>query len=172
VVIGLRDAFTRMIRMALKVKITQRRPADLTNEALSIRFAGDAESYAMAAMTLTDFKFYSVRYHLFCQAFELILKSFILSAGADQRTTFKIGHNLKKALSTAVSLGYRPSHPDLDMLVDWLHPFHEGNDFRYARGGYQLLPTAEDLFAAFKVTHAEISPLARAFHLSKHPPDA
>ena len=67
----------------------------------------------MAAMTLTDFKFHKVRYHLFCQAFELISKSFIFSAGEDQRKTFKIGHNLIKALSTAGNLGYTTSTDDL-----------------------------------------------------------
>jgi hypothetical protein len=149
----------------------ERQPSTLTNEALGVRFGSDAMHYAEAAMTLKQDKFHSVRYHLFCQAFELILKSFILSVGEDQEVTFKIGHKLKKALSTAISLGYRPGRPDLTTIIDWLHPFHKGHDFRYARGGYQVLPTADDLMAVFKSSHAEISPLARSFYLSKHPPD-
>jgi hypothetical protein len=159
--------------MALKVKIKQRRPASLADEALSVRFAHDAESYAAAAMALgDDVKFHNVRYHLFCHAFELVFKSFILSAGGKQSVLFSIGHRLNDALAEAINRGYKPSHPGLDTLVDWLHPFHAEHDFRYARGGYQMVPTADDLMATFKTTHAEIAPMARANYLKKHPPKA
>ena len=155
--------------MASKVKL--KRPTSLANEALSVRFAHDAENYAKAAMVLDGTKFHGVRYHLFCHAFELILKSFILSAGAHQTVLFSVGHQLNDALAEAIKLGYKPSHPEFDTFVDWLHPFHAEHDFRYARGGYQVLPTAEDLLAAFKTAHAEIAPLARVAYLKKqHPP--
>ena len=156
--------------MALKVKLIQKRPAPLSAEALSVRFAQDGENYAAAAMVLDEFKFHRVRYHLFCHAFELILKSFILSAGAKESDVFRIGHRLNVAFTEAVKRGYKPGHPTFDTLVDWLHLFHVGHDFRYARGGYQLLPTEDDLLAAFTIAHAEIAPLARAAYLKKHPP--
>ncbi len=157
--------------MALKVKIKQKAPTAFADEALSVRFAHDAENYAAAAMALGDgTKFHSVRYHLFCHAFELILKSFVLSAGGNQSVLFNIGHRLNDALAEAVKRGYKPSHQGFDTLVDWLHPFHAEHDFRYARGGYQMLPTADDLLAAFKTADAEIAPLARAAYLKKYPP--
>jgi hypothetical protein len=161
-----------LTRWGIKVNSTERQPTKFSNEALAVRFAFDAEQYAEAAMALPQDKFYAVQYHLFCQAFELILKSFILSTGEDQQITFKIGHKLNKALSTAVRLGYRPSHPDLDLMVKWLSPFHEGHDFRYARGGAKSLPTPDHVIKTFRATHAEISAEARTFYLSKHPPDA
>ena len=156
--------------MALKAKITQRRPTTLSDEALSVRFAFDAENYAAAAISLGNgVEFHNVRYHLFCHAFELIFKSFILSAGGPQSLLFSIGHRLNEALAEAIRRGYKPSHQGLDSLVDWLHPFHAEHDFRYARVGYMVVPTAEDLLAAFKSAHAEIAPLARVNYLKKHP---
>jgi hypothetical protein len=121
-------------------------------------------------MLLSNFRFHSARYYLFCHAFELILKSFILSAGEDQSKLFGVGHRLNEALAEATRLGYSPSDVGLASIVDWLHPFHEGNDFRYARGGYQMLPTAENILTAFKTAHLEIAPLARTANLKKYPP--
>jgi hypothetical protein len=86
----------------------------------------------------------------------------------DQSSLFGIGHRLKDAPSEATRLGYSPKDSGLPTIIDWLHPFHQGNDFRYARGGYQMLPTAEDLLAAFKIAHGEIAPLARAAYLKKY----
>jgi hypothetical protein len=158
------------LMMAPKVKRTQRHPANLADEVLSVRFADEAENYAAAAIKLGDeAKFHNVRYHLFCHAFELIFKSFILSAGGQQSLLFSIGHRLNEGLAEAIKLGYKPSHQGLDKLVDWLHPYHAEHDFRYARGGYTIVPTANDLLAAFKTAHAEIAPLARANYQKRHP---
>ncbi len=96
--------------MALQMKVKQKTPTTFADEALSVRFAHDAENYAAAAMALDGLNFHNVRYHLFCHAFELILKSFILSAGAKRSVLFDVGHSLNDALAEAVELGYKPAH--------------------------------------------------------------
>jgi hypothetical protein len=149
----------------------QNKPPELSVEGLCVRFAHDAENYAYAAMDLTKDRFVHVRYHLFCHAFELILKSFVLSTGEERKIIYEIRHDLTKALDFALARGFTSAkQSDLRLFVDWLSPFHDGYDFRYARGGFQQLPVAEDLLAIFKTVHAEIEPFARAYYLSKHSP--
>src|ERR1043166_4538025 len=106
-------------------------PKPFTLKQLCRRYAGYAEDYATAAMALEDHKFFSVRYYLFGHAFELILKSFILAKGENEKKIRQISHRLVKAYSEATKLGYVPSDPSLPELIEWLDPFHEHQDFRF-----------------------------------------
>jgi hypothetical protein len=152
----------------LKFKITEKLPPQ-SNEQLAVKFSADAESYAGAALSLQDGKFHGPMYFLFCHAFELILKAYVLSSGGDQSELRDIGHDLDVALKRAFVLGYAPKHPDVADLMEWLNPYHKFHDFRYAKGGPQILPTAKAMFVIFEAMHQEVSPLARAAYL-KNPP--
>jgi hypothetical protein len=141
-------------------------PDPLSGAQLCLRFARYAEDYAEAAIAVGDAaRFFSVRYFLFGHAFELILKSFILSTGAEERKIRRLKHNLVKSYVEAKQLGYVPTEDALETIVNWLAPFHEYQDFRYANlQGVTTMPGAAETFAVFKNTHADINPIARAFY--------
>ncbi|MDF0495370.1 hypothetical protein [Bradyrhizobium yuanmingense] len=150
--------------MALFVRIKQPRP-DLSPAQICLRFTGYAQDYADAARELHEFKFVSVRYYLLGHAFELILKSYILSQGEPEKKIRKLNHSLIKAHDDARALGYAPSDKRLRQIVEWLDPFHENQDFRYAgSSGHVILPKIEDALGIFKSTYADILPLAKAFY--------
>lgn len=156
--------------MAIDVRIRQPRPEPLTAAQLCLRFSGYAQDYAEAAVELADFKFVSVRYYLLGHAFELILKSYILSQGAPEKKIRKLNHSLIEANDEAKRLGYSPTDRRLRTIVEWLDPFHENQDFRYANhSGHVILPKAEDAFAVFKSTYSDVYPLARAFYARQMP---
>ncbi|MCS3896115.1 hypothetical protein M2171_005248 [Bradyrhizobium japonicum USDA 38] len=143
--------------------------AALSTWQLCLRFAGYAEDYATAAMALGEAaNFFSARYFLFGHAFELILKSYILSKGADERKLRELSHSLVKAYVEAKHLGYSPSDLRLETIVDWIGAYHEHQDFRYAKTqGVTTMPGAAETLAIFKNTHADIYPLARAFYTER-----
>jgi hypothetical protein len=149
------------------MKIKREPPvAALSTWQLCLRFAGYADDYASAAMALGDAaQFFSARYFLFGHAFELILKSYVLSKGADERKIRNLNHSLVKAYVEAKRLAYVPSNLRLETIVDWLDPYHEHQDFRYGKAqGVTTMPGAAETLAVFKNTHADIYPLARAFY--------
>jgi hypothetical protein len=165
--------------MVSKIKV-ERSKAELraarrrrTNERLAVEFLGNAATYALAGSYLIDFQpkdpphelicheFGTPRYYLFCHAFELLLKSFILSNGGDQSELRAIGHSLELALRRAKTLGYKPSD-GVQTLISSLHPFHLGQDFRYTGGLYCTAPDETDLMPMFKIMHKQIEPLAIA----------
>lgn len=159
------------------MKITQSRPVLLPAQ-ICLRFTGYAQDYADAALELNEFKFVNVRYYLLGHAFELILKSYILSQGEPEKKIRKLNHSLIKAHDEAKALGYAPSDKRLRQIVEWLDPFHENQDFRYAgRSGHVILPTIEDALGVFKSTYADVLPLAKAFYAlqmkgrAESPPD-
>lgn len=155
--------------MAFNIKIRHTR-TELTLEQKCLRFAGYAEEYANAAVALEEFTFFSVRYYLFGHAFELILKSFILSKGEDEKKIRKLSHSLMRIYDEAIRLGYKPTSHELRTVIEWLDPFHEQQDFRYAsHDGVVIMPRAEDTLQVFKRTHADILPLAKAFYATRSP---
>lgn len=155
--------------MVIRMKITQPRPT-LTPAQICLRFAGYAQDYADAAVELDEFKFVNVRYYLLGHAFELILKSYILSQGEPERKIRKLNHSLLKAHEEANALGYTSSDKRLQQIVEWLDPFHDNQDFRYASSsGHVILPKMEDAFAVFRSTYADVLPLAKAFYVLETP---
>lgn len=156
--------------MAFDMKIRQPRPVPLTLEQTCLRFASYAEEYASAAIALDETRFFSVRYYLFGHAFELILKSFILAKGEGEKKIRKLNHSLVKIYREAMRLGYTPSNRGLPIVIDWLDPFHENQDFRYAgHSGVVIMPRADDTLEVFKQTHADILPLAKNFYTTQRP---
>jgi hypothetical protein len=140
-------------------------PDRKTNELLAIGFANDAEAYIGAAQQLEDFRSFGPRYFLFCHALELLLKAQILATGADQEELIKIGHDLGKAYSRAIELGYRPADDRATQIVVWLAPYHKDHTFRYKETGYLVVPTGEDLVTIFRSMHLEIEATVRAAYL-------
>ncbi|MGX1012185.1 hypothetical protein AB7M69_006542 [Bradyrhizobium japonicum] len=152
----------------MKPPITQ----NFSNEELAIRFAADALAYLDAARSLEDSKHFPARYHLFCQAIELLLKSFILASGGDQSELLDIGHKLNGAMARAKQLDFVAADDELEMMVDWLDPYHRNHHFRYSKSASQTVPGAEELALIIETTHAQIEPVARAAWLKANPPPA
>ncbi len=75
----------------------------------------------------------------------------------------RLKYNLVKSYVETTQLGYVPTDDALETIVNWLAPFHEYQDFRYANlQGVTTMPGAAETFAVFKNTHADINPIARA----------
>jgi hypothetical protein len=140
-------------------------PDRRANELLAVGFANDAEAYIGAARQLEDFSSFGPRYFLFCHALELLLKAQILATGADKDELFEIRHDLEKAYSRAIELGYSPVDDRVRQIVIWLAPYHKDNTFRYKETGYLIVPRAEDLLTIFKSMHLEIETTVRRAYL-------
>jgi hypothetical protein len=149
--------------------MTQTTKENRSNEQLAVRFAYDANSFLEAANSLTQDSSLGPRYFLFCHSIELLLKSFILASGGDQKELHQLGHKLKDSLARAAQLGFAPADPSLVTLVDWLDPYHRNHDFRYAQTGYKVLPAQLDLSASIMRTHDQIEPIARAAYVKANP---
>ena len=132
-----------------------------SNELLAGGFVNDAEAYIGAAMQLEDFESFGPRYFLFCHALELLLKAQILASGGDQGELFDIRHDLEKAYSRAVELGYTPADDRVKQIVVWLAPYHKHHTFRYKETGYLIVPKADDLLTIFQSMHLEIEATVR-----------
>lgn len=150
--------------MDFKAKVLST-PDPFSTEQLCLRYATYSEEYAKAAETLEEQQFFSVRYYLFSHAFELVLKSFILAKGGDEKKIRGINHSLKVAYDEAVKMGYTPRNQSLPELIDWLDPFHQHQDFRYGGpNGLVIMPNTDQTMDIFKDTHSDILPLAKQFY--------
>jgi HEPN domain-containing protein len=143
-----------------------------SNEHVAIRFIHDAETFANAAKSLSDFRTFGPRYYLFCHAIELALKSYILASGGDLSELRNLGHNLVKALKRAKQLGFTPADKDLKLFVDWLNPYHHNHEFRYPKLGFKRVPRAEDLIPVIEGTLKQIEAVARNAFMKANPPSS
>lgn len=144
-----------------------------------MEFLGTAATYALAGSYLIDFQpseppyelaceeFGMPRYYLFCHAFELLLKSFILSNGGNQSELRKIGHSLEVALQRAEALGYEPS-ANVQNLISRLHIFHIDQAFRYETSFFCPPPDQTELMPTFKLMHEQVEPMAIAAYRRAH----
>ncbi|QPQ54585.1 hypothetical protein IC614_09640 [Allosphingosinicella flava] len=77
-------------------------------------------------------------------SFELSLKSMLVYREVVTYNDLKkIGHDLSKSLSMAISFGYKLPDPNISDLISILSPLHMRNELRYMRGGVVEIPDAE-----------------------------
>src|SRR6476646_8878462 len=125
-------------------------------------FLTDSESFLGAAQVLEQsgkFGLEGQKYYLASHSLELILKAFILHKGGTEcQLRNKIGHDLSKAWRRATKLGLIPADSRLEVIVDWLAPYHSEHRFRYRQTGFLTLPASGESLQIIRSLIDQIGP--------------
>ncbi|MEM6625588.1 MAG: hypothetical protein AAF719_02690 [Pseudomonadota bacterium] len=74
-------------------------------------------------------------------AFEYSLKGYLAFKGwSDEKLRLEIGHNIEKAMSEAIQIGFKPHAPLVQDIVEVLGPLHKTNQTRYLNGAPIVTP--------------------------------
>jgi hypothetical protein len=135
-------------------------------EFVGLGYIRDARAYMQAATLLSDsdVAMYSPVYFLLCHGIELALKAFILVSGGSESELrdWEVRHHLDKLRERAGVLGYKHRNEKIDVVIDWLAPFHADHSFRYRDPkGFTQYPCIADTIEALTSMLDQIEPAVR-----------
>lgn len=103
-------------------------------------------------------------YYLLGHSFEVAIKGFLLSCGADLKELKTIGHDLIKAVEHSkpynLNAVYKFSDESLEM-IKLLNKYYQAKEFEYRRTGFKSYPSAEKFACMINDVLKAIKPICR-----------